>query len=133
LYQELGEQMTVNVTVVRHNDKFLETNNNIDEMIELWNNINMIDSSRLSNHAIMFMRHMKNILHLARIITLDPYNLNEIRCANYKPEYPDRNDEEWLKTTLAEFNQTSASPEFSYEDVDVSLIEPRLRDYTQQH
>ncbi|HLR23087.1 MAG TPA: succinate dehydrogenase flavoprotein subunit [Pseudogracilibacillus sp.] len=133
LHQELGEWMTDNVTVVRHNDKLLETDKKIEEMLERWNNINMVDSSRWSNQAVMFTRQLKNMLHLARVITLGAYNRNESRGAHYKPEYPDRNDEDWLKTTLAEFNQTSASPEFSYEDVDVSLIEPRLRDYTQQH
>lgn len=133
LHQELGEWMTDNVTVVRHNDKLLETDKKIEEMLERWNNINMVDSSRWSNQAVMFTRQLKNMLHLARVITLGAYNRNESRGAHYKPEYPDRNDEDWLKTTLAEFNQASASPEFSYEDVDVSLIEPRLRDYTQQH
>src|SRR5699024_4730761 len=117
LQKELGEWMTDNVTDVRHNDKLLETDKKIEEMLERWNNINMVDSSRWSNQAVMFTRQLKNMLHLARVITLGAYNRNESRGAHYKPEYPDRNDEDWLKTTLAEFNQTSASPEFSYEDV----------------
>ena len=36
------------------------------------------------------------MLVLARI-TIGAYNRNESRGAHYKPEFPDRNDDEWLK------------------------------------
>jgi hypothetical protein len=68
------------------------------------------------------------MLQLARVITLGALNRDESRGAHYKPEFPKRNDEEWLKTTIAEFSDES--PVFSYEDVDVSQIEPRQRDYS---
>ncbi|RYS46634.1 hypothetical protein, partial [Staphylococcus pseudintermedius] len=55
---------------------------------------------------------------------------NESRGAHYKPEFPDRNDEEWLKTTKAYYEGPTEAPRFEYEDVDVSLIPPRVRDYT---
>ena len=42
---------------------------------------------------------------------------------HYKPEFPDRNDEEWLKTTKARY--TEDGPVFEYEEVDISLIKPR--------
>ena len=38
-----------------------------------------------------------NMLVLARVITIGAYNRNESRGAHYKPEFPDRNDDEWLK------------------------------------
>ena len=133
LHQELGKWMTDNVTVVRHNDRLLKTDEKIKELIGRWENINMDDTSRWSNQAVMFTRQLKNMLHLARVITIGAYNRNESRGAHYKPDYPDRNDEEWLKTTVAEFNPETAEPSFSYEEVDVSLIEPRLRDYTKKH
>src|SRR5699024_9151814 len=100
LHQELGEWMTDNVTVVRHNDKLLETDKKIEEMLERWNNINMVDSSRWSNQAVMFMRQLKNMLHLARVITLGFYNRKERRSAHYNRVYPDRNDEDYVIKTL---------------------------------
>ncbi|MDY0396907.1 succinate dehydrogenase flavoprotein subunit [Virgibacillus halophilus] len=133
LHQELGEWMTENVTVVRHNDKLLKTDEKIQELMERWNNINMDDTSRYSNQGIMFTRQLKNMLQLARVITIGAYNRNESRGAHYKPEFPERNDEEWLKTTIAEYNQEKNKPELSYEEVDTSLIKPRLRDYTKKH
>jgi succinate dehydrogenase / fumarate reductase flavoprotein subunit len=43
------------------------------------------------------------------------------------PEYPNRDDENWLKTTKAKW--TPDGPQFSLEDVDTSLIKPRVRRY----
>jgi len=68
------------------------------------------------------------MMQLARVITLGALNRNESRGAHYKPDFPDRNDEEWLKTTIAEYSEEA--PVFSYEAVDVSLVEPRKRDYS---
>ncbi|MFS0751255.1 succinate dehydrogenase flavoprotein subunit [Oceanobacillus sp. 1P07AA] len=133
IHKELGEWMTDNVTVVRENEKLLKTDEKIKELLDRWDNININDTSRWSNQGVMFTRQLKNMLHLARVITIGAYNRNESRGAHYKPEFPERNDEEFLKTTIAEFNLETNSPEFSYEEVDLSLIEPRKRDYTTKH
>lgn len=133
IHKELGEWMTANVTVVRYNDKLLKTDEKIQELQERWENININDTSKWSNQGVMFTRQLQNMLHLARVITLGAYNRNESRGAHYKPEFPERNDEEWLKTTKAKFNPEKQAPEFSYEEVDISLIKPRKRDYSKKH
>src|SRR5690625_2936196 len=130
LHQELGEWMTDKVTVVRENDRLLKTDEKIQELLERWENISLTDTSRWSNQGVMFTRQLKNMLHLARVITIGAYNRDESRGAHYKPEFPDRNDEEWLKTTIASFNEKNNAPDISYEEVDTSLIKPRKRDYT---
>jgi len=53
---------------------------------------------------------------------------NESRGAHYKPEFTERDDDNFLKTTKAKW--TAEGPEISYEEVDVSLITPRKRDYS---
>ena len=68
------------------------------------------------------------MLQLARVITLGALNRNESRGAHFKPEFPERNDDEWLKSTIAEYS--FEAPVFSYQPVDISLIEPRKRDYS---
>ncbi|MFT2139598.1 succinate dehydrogenase flavoprotein subunit [Mammaliicoccus sciuri] len=132
LHKELGEIMTANVTVVRHNDKLLETDKKIVELMERYQNIDMEDTSTWSNQAVFFTRQLWNMLVLARVITIGAYNRNESRGAHYKPEFPDRNDEEWLKTTIAQFRGPKEAPEFSYEEVDISHIKPRKRDYSKK-
>lgn len=130
LHQELGNLMTENVTVVRVNDKLEATNEKIGELLERYNNINIGDTSKWTNQSAAFVRQLKAMMNLARVITLGAYNRNESRGAHYKPDFPDRNDEEFMKTTKAKYNSEKKAPEFEYEDIDVSLIPPRKRDYT---
>jgi succinate dehydrogenase / fumarate reductase flavoprotein subunit len=132
LHKELGEWMTDNVTVVRQNDKLLKTDEKIQELQKRWENININDTNKWSNQGVMFTRQLKNMLHLARVVTIGAYNRNESRGAHYKPEFPERNDEEFLKTTMAKFNPETNSPEFYWEEVDTSLITPRKRDYSKK-
>lgn len=132
LHHELGEWMTNNVTVVRENSKLLETDEKLQELLERWENISINDTSRWSNQGVMFTRQLKNMIHLGRAITLGAYHRDESRGAHYKPEFPNRNDEEWLKTTIATFDEKDEKPVFTYEEVDTSLIKPRARDYTKK-
>jgi len=62
------------------------------------------------------------------VITLGALNRNESRGAHYKPDFPDRDDENFLKTTIAEYS--GEGPVISYDAVDISLIPPRKRDYS---
>ncbi|MBH0230082.1 succinate dehydrogenase flavoprotein subunit [Halobacillus yeomjeoni] len=130
IHKELGEWMTDNVTVVRDNEKLLKTDEKIVELMDRYKRININDTSRWSNQGAMFTRQLWNMLQLARVITQGAYNRNESRGAHYKPDFPDRNDEEWLKTTVASYDKENNKPVFRYDDVDTSLIEPRKRDYS---
>ncbi|WP_062199049.1 succinate dehydrogenase flavoprotein subunit [Massilibacterium senegalense] len=130
LHKELGEWMTANVTVVRHNDKLKETDDKIVELMERYQNINIHDTAKWSNQAASFTRQLWNMFQLARVITLGALNRDESRGAHYKPEFPDRNDEKFLKSTIATYTGKMTAPEITYEDVDTSMIKPRKRDYT---
>ena len=112
LHRELGEWMTDNVTVVRYNDRLLKTDEKIQELLERYKNINVQDTSRWNNQGAVFIRHLYNMMQLARVITLGAYNRNESRGAHYKPEFPERDDENWLKTTKAKFVGKDKAPEF---------------------
>ncbi|MBS7529407.1 succinate dehydrogenase flavoprotein subunit [Hazenella sp. IB182353] len=127
IHKELGEWMTDNVTVVRYNDRLEKTDQKIQELMERYQNISMIDTSKWSNQAGPFTRHLWNMLQLARVVTIGALKRDESRGAHYKPDFPDRDDENFLKTTKAKY--TPEGPAFEYEDVDVSLIKPRLRNY----
>ncbi|MBU5260972.1 MULTISPECIES: succinate dehydrogenase flavoprotein subunit [Bacillus] len=132
LHKELGEWMTDNVTVVRYNEKLLKTDQKIEELMERYKQININDTASWSNQGAAFTRQLDNMLQLARVITIGAYNRNESRGAHYKPDFPERNDEEFLKTTMATFKGKNQKPAFHYEDVDVSLIAPRKRDYSKK-
>lgn len=127
IYKELGDVMTQNVTVIRYNDKLAGTDQKIQELMQRWQKIQLIDDVQWSNQTALFIRQLWNMLELARVITLGALNRNESRGAHYKPDYPERDDANWLKTTIATY--TPEGPQFSYEAVDVSLITPRPRRY----
>lgn len=128
LHKELGEWMTDNMTVVRYNDKLQATINKIKELKQRYTKINMNDSSSWNNPSVAFTRQLWNMLELAEAMTLGALMRDESRGAHYKPDFPTRNDEDFLKTTKATW--TPDGPQISYEDVDVSLIPPRIRDYS---
>ncbi|HZK85367.1 MAG TPA: succinate dehydrogenase flavoprotein subunit [Desulfosporosinus sp.] len=127
LHKELGDIMTLNVTVVRYNAKLEETDLVLQELMKRWHNIGRSDNVEWGTQEGTFIRQLWNMLELARVITLGALRRNESRGGHYKPEYPERDDENFLKTTIA--NWTPSGPELSYEAVDVSLIPPRPRHY----
>lgn len=127
LHAELGKWMTENVTVVRYNKRLQETDDKIQELIQRWSKIRLADKSSWANQELVFTRQLWHMLQLSRVITLGALARNESRGAHYKPEFPERDDEKWLKTTLAKY--TAAGPQLSYQGVDTSLINPRPRRY----
>jgi succinate dehydrogenase / fumarate reductase, flavoprotein subunit len=128
IHDEMGKWMTDHVTVVRYNDKLKATDEKLLELIDRYRHISLNDSNMWATHAVPHARQLYNMLQLARVITLGALNRNESRGAHYKPDFPNRDDENFLKTTIAEFS--GEGPVFSWEAVDVGLIEPRKRDYT---
>ncbi len=128
LHHEMGKWMTDNVTVVRYNDKLKETDNKLLELQDRYKRISINDSNLWATMALPHARHLDNMLELARVVTLGALNRNESRGAHYKPDFPDRDDENFLKTTIAEYS--GEGPTISYEPVDISLIPPRKRDYS---
>ncbi len=128
LHTEMGEEMTQNVFIVRHNKNLAETDQKLQEYLKRWENINMLDNNSYSNQTIMYVRQLKNMMELARVITLGALRRNESRGSHYKPEFPERDDENFLKTTLAAWSPNG--PQFSWEDVDTSIIKPRKRQYS---
>lgn len=127
IHKELGEIMTDNVTVVRYNDKLQATDNTILAFMDRWKCIDINDAARWANQAVSFTRQLWNMLEVARVITLGALRRDESRGAHYKPDFPERNDAQWLKTTLATW--TPSGPEFRYAPVDTSLLKPEARKY----
>lgn len=128
LHKELGEWMTNNMTVVRYNNKLEETIGKIKELKERYRNININDTALWNNAGVAFTRQLWNMLELSEAMTKGALLRNESRGAHYKPEFLERDDENFMKTTIAKW--TADGPEISYQDIDVSLIPPRKRDYT---
>jgi succinate dehydrogenase / fumarate reductase flavoprotein subunit len=129
LWRELGETMTKNVTIIRYNKALGEADEKIVELLERYRNINLSDKSAWANTSFAFTRQLYNMLHLGRVVTQGAQLRDESRGAHYKPDFPERNDEQFLKTTKASFAPDADEPRFTYEAVDTQFIPPRPRRY----
>src|SRR5207245_8190051 len=129
LWRELGEEMTKNCTVIRYNKNLQQTDAKLVELLERFQKINLSDRSQWANTTVAFARQLYNMLQLSRVIAQGAAMRNESRGAHYKPDFPDRDDKNWLKTTKATFAPDADEPRFEFEPVDVSLIRPRARRY----
>ena len=119
--------MTDHVSVIRYNDKIKKTDEKIQEIQQRSRDIHIADPTHWANQAVVFTRQFENMLELARVITLGALRRDESRGAHYKPDFPNRDDQNWLKTTIAKW--TPQGPELSDEAVDISLLQPKERKY----
>ena len=128
IWRELGDVMTENVTVIRYNANLQKTLVKIDELAERFTHINLQDRTQWANQTLNFVRELGNMIVLAKVITMGALARNETRGAHYKPEFPNRDDVNFLKTTIASYN--GGNIQLSYEAVDTSLLALRERKYT---
>ncbi len=129
LWRELGELMTRNCTVIRYNKNLQQTDAKLVELLERFNHINLSDKSQWANTSFVFTRQLYNMLQLSRVIAQGAALRDESRGAHYKPDFPDRDDKNFLRTTKACFAPDADEPRFELEPVDVSLLPPRPRRY----
>ncbi len=127
LWRELGDTMTRHATIIRYNAGLAEADAKIVELQDRFRNINLSDKSQWANTSFAFARQLWNMLHLSRVVVAGAALRDESRGAHYKPDFPDRNDDQFLKTTKAFFKD--GAPAIEYEAVDTQYIQPRPRRY----
>ena len=127
IWKEMGDWMTEHATVVRNNKDLERTDAKLVELEERYRKINLSDRTSWSNQTLSFCRELYNMLVLARVITQGALARNESRGAHYKPDFPERDDAQWLKTTRAHWE--NGSFKLHYDPVDTSMIPLRARRY----
>jgi succinate dehydrogenase / fumarate reductase flavoprotein subunit len=127
IWRELGDIMTEHVTVTRINKNLEKADAQIRALQGRYKKINLSDRTRWSNQTLNFARELENMIILARVVTVGALARNESRGAHYKPEFPERDDAKWLKTTRAKWVNNEV--QLAYEPVDISQITPRPRRY----
>jgi len=152
IHQELGDIMTRTATVVRRNDQLTEAIGRVDELHQRAMKVNLSDTGSWSNQNVIFAKAVQDMFPIAKTILQGALQRDECRGAHFKPEFQktsltaedpaerrqqaeqwcdefDRNNQKYLKSTIARYDSVSMKPKLSYEDVDTSLIEPRPRLY----
>lgn len=130
LSDELAEWLVNNVTVKRNNVDLKRTLDKIKELKERYKKISLGDRSQFANQTYAFANQFGAMLDVAMVIAKGALLRDEFRGAHFKPEFPNRDDEHWLKTTIATYDPNQDEPVITYEAVDTRHLKPVSRDYT---
>lgn len=131
LHDELADWMVRYVTVKRDNVDLQRTLEKIKELKERYRQITLDDYSAFANQTYIFANQFGSMLELAAVITKGALLRNEFRGSHYKPEFAKRDDENWLKTTIATYDKSKDEPVIHYEPIDLRHLKPVKRDYTE--
>jgi succinate dehydrogenase / fumarate reductase flavoprotein subunit len=151
LHQQLGDVMTKAATVVRENNQLRDAIEKVNELSERVERCSLSDTGNWTNQNVIFTKSLRDMFPLAKAILHGALARDECRGAHYKPAFDmpgidaedpaekhrqaetwcdqfENKSAKWLKTTVAEFDE-SGEPTLTYEEVDASLIPPRPRLY----
>ena len=106
-----------------------KTIDKIKEIRERYKKIGLEDQGTKLNQVYVFAHQFEAMMELALVIAKGALLRNEFRGAHYKPDFPERDDKNWLKTTIAMYHKDE--PEITYEPIDIRHLDPIQRDYTQ--
>ncbi|MFA9452526.1 MAG: hypothetical protein ACERK6_01315, partial [Candidatus Aminicenantaceae bacterium] len=68
-----------------------------------------------------------SMLDIAEVITLGALTRQETRGSHFRTDFPQRNDQEWLKHTLMTYHD--GKPEITYREVKIGKYKPMERKY----
>lgn len=130
LHEELSQYMIKHVTVKRNNKDLQITFDKIKEIQKRYQNISLDDKGSRLNQTYIFANQFQSMLELSLIMTKTAVLRDEFRGAHFKPEFPERDDKNWLKSSIASYDPHGGDPKITYEEVDMPYLQPIQRDYT---
>ncbi len=119
---ELGEVLTLSAGILRYNDQLKKALIKINELKQRWFRISAGDNSQWANSSIIAIRKLRACIVLAEAVVAGALARDESRGAHCKPDFPRRNDFDWLKTTIAKYEENEIK--LCYKPVDISLYSP---------
>ena len=114
----------------RSAEEFKRLQQALDEVRQLqkrYCNIHLADKSRTFNYDLQDALELENMLRTAEAIVFSALQRQESRGAHFRSDYPERNDEGWLRHSLV-----FVAPEglkIAYKPVSVSRFTPEKRRY----
>ncbi len=128
--KELGDEMTESSTVVKDETRLLQARAKLAELRDRCARIRLSDSGLWTNQNLSYARAVQDMVLLADAIIEGGIARKESRGSHYRTDYEQRDDANFLKTTVAKFNASSGRCDLSFEEVQTGLSKPRLRNYT---
>lgn len=125
--QEMQENMMVKCGIFREDASLREMLDDIHSLEERFRNIKVSDRSKTFNYDLIEALELAHMLEFAEVIVAAAINREESRGAHSRTDFPDRDDKNWLKHTLAW--KKNGKVEFDYKPVTITRFQPKERKY----
>jgi succinate dehydrogenase / fumarate reductase flavoprotein subunit len=130
--KEMGEVMEASCTVVKTAERLGKTLDTLASLRERFSRARLPDAAAWTNQSLSYSRAVGDMLVMAEMIAKCSLLREESRGSHYRTDFPDRDDERFLKTTVAQFDTSVRGADqhrVTYRDVHTLLVQPRARTY----
>lgn len=125
--KRMGEITWEKMGIFRDEKSLQSAYEELSELLERWENIPVVDKSKVFNTNLIEVLELRNMLHLARAVAYCALHRRESRGGHYREDYPERDDENFLKHTLVW--QEGDKLKIEYIDVKIIYHQPAERKY----
>ncbi|MFQ5968376.1 MAG: fumarate reductase (quinol) flavoprotein subunit [Acidimicrobiia bacterium] len=127
IHQELNEALEQGAGIFREESALRETSAVIAELKERFAKVGVTDRSRPFNMELISALELEAMLEVGETVAHSALARTESRGSHQRTDYPDRDDEHFLKHSLS--HRTEGEPEISYLDVVITRWPPGERAY----
>jgi len=113
--------------IFRNKDRLAKGYEKIKELRERYKKAALVDRSDYFNNELLHYLELGQMLDISECILLGAMNREESRGSHFRTDFPKRDDEKWLKHTLA-FKENGEF-RLDYRDVSVTKFKPEERKY----
>ena len=124
---ELGKAMDRSVAVFRDEDGLREALEIVQRLKEEATQVCVDDKGTIFNQDVLGALELQFMLDNAEAVVISAIERKESRGAQFRTDFPERNDDDWLKHITVEAN--GGEPEISYSEVTMTQWEPQERTY----
>ena len=115
---ELKDTMMKNCGVFRTEERLTKALQDVKQLQERFKNARIMDTGRRYNTDLLGAIETEHLLTFSEVIVVSGLNRQESRGAHFRTDFAKRNDEKWLKHTLA-FKNGGDGPKLGYKSVNI--------------
>jgi len=128
LRAELQAGMTADAGVFRSKESLTRQLKLIDDLLERFQNIRIDDKSNTFNTDLQEAIELGHMLEFSKFIVVGALNREESRGGHYREDFPERDDERFLKHTYATMDK-DYNIDIKWGEVTLGKFEPKERSY----
>ena len=126
--EDMQRDMDAGAGVFRTKEGLTKLTKDIASLRERFEKIKIEDSSRTFNTELMSALELEFMLDCCETIAHSALQRDESRGAHARRDFPERNDEKYLKHTIAHYVE-GGEPRLEYRDVRITNFKPQARTY----